>query len=98
MIDENGTRMSPFSAIEPLLYSLDVCSPGFDIDTVDIVTDRNNLRKLLRFCGSPGERWVCLSDQNTRILHCTGMGNKQGWKLRNLVLPHGPLGPHTSRL
>lgn len=55
LIDENARRMTSFSALEPLFRSLEVCSPGFDMDAVDIVTDRNNLRKLLKFCGSPGE-------------------------------------------
>ncbi|CAN0506981.1 unnamed protein product, partial [Scytosiphon promiscuus] len=58
LIDENGTRMGPFSSLEPLFHSLRHCAPDFDMETVDIVTDRKNLRKLLQFCGSPGERWV----------------------------------------
>ncbi len=55
LIDENGSKMAGFSPVEPLFHSLDVCSPDFDMDTVDVVTDRNNLRKLLKFCGSPGD-------------------------------------------
>lgn len=54
-VDENRARMKPFSSVEPLFRSLDICSPDFDISTVDIVTDRNNLRNLLRFCRSPGD-------------------------------------------
>ncbi|MEP0661195.1 MAG: hypothetical protein ABJC87_18305, partial [Roseobacter sp.] len=56
VVDENAKMMHPFSSMEPLFRSIEICSPGFDVDAVDIVTDRNNLRKLLRFCDSPGSR------------------------------------------
>lgn len=42
--------------MEILYSSIRLCSPGFDSSTVDIVTDRFVLNKLLRFCGSPGDR------------------------------------------
>ena len=48
--------MHPFSSMEPLFRAIEICSPHLDVDAVDIVTDRNNLRKLLRFCDSPGTR------------------------------------------
>lgn len=54
MVKEFG---EPFEeAYEPLFRALDICSPDFDMDSVDIVTDRINLRNLLRFCDSPGGR------------------------------------------
>lgn len=56
LIDENKSRMDSFSALGPLFLSLNDCAPDFNMETVDVVTDRNNLRKLLKFCGSPGER------------------------------------------
>lgn len=56
VVDENKVRMHPSSSLDPLFHALDICSPGFDTETVDIVTDRNNLRKLLRFCDSPDSR------------------------------------------
>ena len=40
LIDENGSRMKPFSSVEPLFHSLLHCVPDFDLNTVDIVTDR----------------------------------------------------------
>ncbi|RYO76632.1 hypothetical protein DL766_003738 [Monosporascus sp. MC13-8B] len=47
-IDQNAAR-SPRSPIEPLFRALYAQHPGFEIDDIDLVTDRNNIRKLLRF-------------------------------------------------
>lgn len=65
---ENGTKMHPFSAHEPLFRALNICSPDFDLDTVDIVTDRDSLRKLLRFCDSPGSRWALIYVQRACLV------------------------------
>ncbi|CAM9757034.1 unnamed protein product, partial [Discosporangium mesarthrocarpum] len=55
-VDENHYRMKPGSPMAPLFRAVEVCEPDFEWGSVDIVTDRNNLRKLLRFCGTPGWR------------------------------------------
>ena len=34
--DENRARMEPFSAVEPLFHSLDICSPEFDLSAVSL--------------------------------------------------------------
>ncbi|KAI8818150.1 uncharacterized protein EV422DRAFT_569936 [Fimicolochytrium jonesii] len=47
-INLNGAK-SPSSAFEPLLRALQLTSPTYPLHQVDIVTDRNNLRKLLRW-------------------------------------------------
>lgn len=52
-IAQNAAR-HPDSPLEPLFRALDVSRPSFDITTIDIVTDRNNLRKLL---GVVNDRW-----------------------------------------
>lgn len=40
---------------ESILHVMSLCDPNFDWSSVDLVTDRNNLRKLLRFLeASPG--------------------------------------------
>lgn len=55
-------EVSPTSSpLEPLFHSVGICAPGFDMDTIDVVTDRYNLRQLLHFCGSPGERCLPIS-------------------------------------
>ncbi|CAN0541646.1 unnamed protein product, partial [Scytosiphon promiscuus] len=51
--DENASRMRPFSATEPIFHALAICSPDLNLDTVDIVADRNTMRNLLMVCGSP---------------------------------------------
>jgi hypothetical protein len=45
-IAQNAAR-HPESPLEPLFRALYVSQPSFDIASVDIVTDRNNIRKLL---------------------------------------------------
>ena len=47
-IDQNAAR-SPNSPLEPLFRSVFALKPEFDIGKIDLVTDRNNIRKLLRF-------------------------------------------------
>ncbi|KAI0875081.1 hypothetical protein GGS24DRAFT_489541 [Hypoxylon argillaceum] len=47
-IDENTAR-HPDSPSEPLFLALYIAQPAFDISSTDVVTDRNNLRKLLSF-------------------------------------------------
>ncbi|KAF2760115.1 geranylgeranyl pyrophosphate synthetase [Pseudovirgaria hyperparasitica] len=47
-ISQNAAR-HPDSPLEPLFRALYLTQPSFDITTVDLVSDRNNLRKLLSF-------------------------------------------------
>ncbi|KAI0460044.1 hypothetical protein F5B21DRAFT_127983 [Xylaria acuta] len=47
-INQNAAR-HPDSPLEPLFLALYATQPSFDILSTDIVTDRNNLRKLLSF-------------------------------------------------
>ncbi|CAH0028398.1 unnamed protein product [Clonostachys rhizophaga] len=47
-IDQNAAR-HPDSPLEPLFRSLFHANPTFDISSVDVITDRNNIRKLLYF-------------------------------------------------
>ncbi|KAF1983981.1 hypothetical protein K402DRAFT_337335 [Aulographum hederae CBS 113979] len=47
-IDQNAAR-NPRSPLEPLFRTLYTQHPDFEISDIDLVTDRNNLRKLLRF-------------------------------------------------
>ncbi|KAI0515081.1 geranylgeranyl pyrophosphate synthetase [Xylaria bambusicola] len=54
-IAQNAAR-HPESPLEPLFRSLYVTNPGFDIRPVDIITDRNNIRKLLSFINPSSSR------------------------------------------
>ncbi|XXG96086.1 hypothetical protein Hte_002364 [Hypoxylon texense] len=47
-IDQNAAR-HPDSSLEPLFRALYSTNPSFDIRSADVVTDRNNIRKLLSF-------------------------------------------------
>lgn len=47
-IDQNAAR-SPRYPLEPLFRALQAQSPDFELRDIDLVTDRNNIRKLLRF-------------------------------------------------
>ena len=47
-IAQNAAR-HPEYPLEPLFRALDIADPAFDMRSVDVVTDRNNMRKLLAF-------------------------------------------------
>ncbi|KAF2873118.1 geranylgeranyl pyrophosphate synthetase [Massariosphaeria phaeospora] len=47
-IGQNAAR-HPDSPLEPLFRALYTANPSFDIRSIDVVTDRNNIRKLLSF-------------------------------------------------
>lgn len=47
-IAQNAAR-HPHSPLEPLFRALFHTNPSFDISSVDVITDRNNIRKLLYF-------------------------------------------------
>ncbi|KAL5519749.1 hypothetical protein ACEPAG_1409 [Sanghuangporus baumii] len=47
-IDQNTYRVPQYPLL-PLVLAVDHLSPDFDFSSIDIVTDRNNLRKLLRW-------------------------------------------------
>jgi hypothetical protein len=47
-IAQNAAR-HPESPLEPLFRALYITHPSFDIRSIDVVTDRNNIRKLLSF-------------------------------------------------
>ncbi|KAJ5586715.1 geranylgeranyl pyrophosphate synthetase [Penicillium hispanicum] len=51
-IAQNAARY-PESPLEPLFRALYTENPSFDIQSIDLVTDRNNIRKLLSFV-TPG--------------------------------------------
>ncbi|KAM0452072.1 hypothetical protein ACHAPV_009696 [Trichoderma viride] len=47
-IDQNAAR-TPRYPLEPLFRALQAENPDFELGDIDLVTDRNNIRKLLRF-------------------------------------------------
>ncbi|RAL13381.1 uncharacterized protein BO97DRAFT_413376 [Aspergillus homomorphus CBS 101889] len=73
-----NTARHPDSPLEPLFRSLYIENPSFRIDSVDLVTDRNNIRKLLSFVSPPlsknrQEPWVISAElvKNTNtVIFC----------------------------
>ncbi|KAG2354836.1 hypothetical protein BDR07DRAFT_1474275 [Suillus spraguei] len=70
-VDQNAFYMRQMSPLIPLFAAIDDMDPNFDYKQFDIITDRNNLRKLLRWAsGSSDEKdfridvdvagWTCL--------------------------------------
>jgi len=51
-VDQNGFRL-PNAILLPLIRAVEIVNIDFDWSTVDFVTDRNGLRKLLRWIGTP---------------------------------------------
>ena len=54
-IAQNAAR-HPDSPLEPLFRALYIVNPSFDIRSIDVVTDRNNIRKLLSFINPSSNR------------------------------------------
>lgn len=54
-IAQNAAR-HPESPLEPLFRALYVADPSFDIRLIDVVSDRNNIRKLLSFVNPASSR------------------------------------------
>ena len=54
-IAQNAAR-HPDSPLEPLFRALYIANPLFDIRSIDVVTDRNNIRKLLSFINPSSTR------------------------------------------
>ena len=54
-IAQNAAR-HPDSPLEPLFRALYITNPSFDIRSIDVVTDRNNVRKLLSFINPRSSR------------------------------------------
>ncbi|KDQ06416.1 hypothetical protein BOTBODRAFT_181611 [Botryobasidium botryosum FD-172 SS1] len=56
-IDQNAAHCLPsINPLEPLFLALNTMEPEFDMAAVDLVTDRNNLRKLLRWVTDDNDR------------------------------------------
>ncbi|KAI9687226.1 MAG: hypothetical protein M1822_002269 [Bathelium mastoideum] len=53
-IDQNAAR-NPTFPLEPLFRALFTLKPEYEIGNIDLVTDRNNVRKLLRFVKGSSE-------------------------------------------
>lgn len=62
IVDENR-HFYPEYPMEPLFRAVQYCTPDFDWENVDVVTDRNNLRKLLSFIEGNPEKSIRIDFQ-----------------------------------
>lgn len=76
-IDQNAARI-PDAPLEPLFSAIFAQNPDFEMGTVDMITDRNNLRKLIRFLdGSSSEPFQIRAEiVNGRRVLFTRMDNE----------------------
>ncbi|KAL2820988.1 hypothetical protein BDW59DRAFT_174311 [Aspergillus cavernicola] len=87
-IAQNAAR-HPDSPLEPLFRALYVSDPSFDIHSVDIVTDRNNIRKLLSFVNPSLSRGVPEPFTiDVEVLKNTAMFCRAETKAMEYVGPH----------
>ncbi|KDQ06415.1 hypothetical protein BOTBODRAFT_39619 [Botryobasidium botryosum FD-172 SS1] len=82
-IDQNAARCLPLmNPLNPLFLALNVMAPEFDMASVDLVTDRNNLRKLHRWVTNSADKDfridVQLIGRETVVLRRWEMHNTEG--------------------
>lgn len=54
--DENAIKMRPYSAMEPIFHSVSICAPDVDLGAFDVIADKSEIMRLLRFSRSPGDK------------------------------------------
>ncbi|KAI1752039.1 hypothetical protein F4782DRAFT_540583 [Xylaria castorea] len=87
-INQNAAR-HPDSPLEPLFLALYAIQPSFDIRSTDVVTDRNNLRKLLSFV-EPGTEGDALKPFTIEIeIHKNTALFSRVEEFNQELIPHG---------
>ncbi|KAF2646861.1 geranylgeranyl pyrophosphate synthetase [Massarina eburnea CBS 473.64] len=86
-ISQNAAR-HPDSPLEPLFRALYTSHPSFDISSIDIVTDRNNIRKLLSLINP---RWSSNKREdftiNVEVTNNTAIFNRDETKTEEYISP-----------
>ena len=87
-IAQNAAR-HPDSPLEPLFRALYITKPSFDIRSIDVVTDRNNIRKLLSFI-NPGssQRGLETFTINVEIAKKTAIFSRVETATHEFIGPH----------
>jgi hypothetical protein len=87
-INQNADRY-PNCPLEPLFRALYFADPQFEIDCVDVVTNRNNIRKLLRFVNPSSARNGLVSFTiKVEMSNKTALFYRQEPLTRNFIMPH----------
>lgn len=90
-ISQNAAR-HPESPLEPLFRALYISDPVFDIRSIDVVTDRNNIRKLLSFVNPESTR----NGLDAFTIHIEVTQNTAIFS-REETVTHEVIGPHEFR-
>ena len=87
-IAQNAAR-HPDSPLEPLFRALYIANPSFDIRSIDVVTDRNNVRKLLSFI-DPGSSRNGLETFtiNVEVVKNTAIFSRTETATHEFIAPH----------
>ncbi|MCJ1436419.1 hypothetical protein MMC27_005798 [Xylographa pallens] len=87
-IAQNAAR-HPESPLEPLFRALYITHPSFDIRPIDIVTDRNNIRKLLSFIDPSSSRnGLEAFTMNIEVTKNTAIFCRDETKTQEYIGPH----------
>ena len=89
-IDQNGSRR-PEAPMEPLFLAVRHLKPGYRFHDLDLITDRNSLRKLLRFVTSTADlkdfrinvirkdkTIIFVRNEKRTVRNSSGFGNNHG--------------------
>lgn len=87
-VNQNAAR-HPDSPLEPLFRALYITNPSFDLSPIDVVTDRNNIRKLLSFV-NPGSNSYELESFtiNIEVIKNTAIFCREETETRLFIGPH----------
>lgn len=87
-IAQNAVRHPDFP-LEPLFRALYVANPSFDIRAVDVVTDRNNIRKLLSFINPASAKYGLEPFTiNVEVAKNTAIFSRQETATQEFIGPH----------
>ncbi|KAI1641087.1 hypothetical protein F4809DRAFT_658924 [Biscogniauxia mediterranea] len=87
-IAQNAAR-HPASPLEPLFRALYITNPKFDVRSVDVVTDRNNIRKLFTFIDPSSSRYGLESFTiNVEATESTVIFSRDETATQEVIRPH----------
>ncbi|KAH8893031.1 geranylgeranyl pyrophosphate synthetase [Thozetella sp. PMI_491] len=87
-ISQNAAR-HPTSPLEPLFRALYLESPSFNIHSIDVVTDRNNIRKLHSYISPTSNKYGLESFTiNVEVINNTVLFCRTETKTQEIIGPH----------
>jgi hypothetical protein len=87
-INQNAAR-HPDSPLEPLFRALYITNPSFDVRPIDVVTNQNNIRKLLSFVtANLNEKGLEAFTINVEIVNDTAIFRREDTTTQEYIRPH----------